>query len=369
MDTPDRKLPPVVRLPPRSNLDMVLSRGAHVATILLGLLAVIYMLKAGRFLLAPFTLAIVVGLMLGPVATRLERKGLAPAISAVVAVAIFLVAIAAFAVAVATPLSSWAGRLPQIWNELQFQLSGLREPLNTLRGVRDQIREITGGANVTVSVEDGSTVQDMVVLAPTLIAQVLIFLATLYFFLATRHETRVAILRLCADRRLRWRVAHIFRDVEEMVSNYLLSITLINAGLGLAVGLALWLAGLPSPALWGAMAGLLNFIIYIGPAVMAVILFGVGLATFDTLAGSLMPPLVYLTINAVEAQFVTPMVIGRRMTLNPFLIFLAVAFWLWLWGPTGGFVAIPALLIVHVVASNVLPSFHWLPWKATRRLP
>ncbi|WP_309085110.1 AI-2E family transporter [Chelativorans sp.] len=359
---------PAESLPPKSGYDTALTRGAQVAVISLGVVAFFAALYVGRFLLAPVSLAIVVGLMLSPLAQRLENRGIAPAVSAIVAVLVFILLVGVLSAAVAAPLTSWAGRVPQIWNELQFQLSSLSEPLDTIKGIREQIREATGGdANVTVSVDEGSPVESVAVLAPALLAQVLVFFASLYFFIATRNDTRMMVLRLCSGRRLRWRVAHIFRDVEELVSHYLLAITIINIGLGIAVGVALWLAGVPSAPLWGALAGLLNFVVYIGPAVMAVVLLGIGLASFDTFWGSLMPMLLYLVINGIEAQFVTPMVIGRRMTLNPFLVFLAVTFWLWIWGPIGGFVAIPALLVLFAIARNILPGFEWALSDERRR--
>jgi len=176
---------------------------------------------------------------------------------------------------------------------------------------------------------------------------------------ATRYQTRAAILRLCIGRRLRWRVAHIFREVEQLVSRYLLSITVINIAEGAAVGLALYLIGIPSALLWGAIAALTNFVVFIGPAIMVAILFMVGLAEFDTLGGSLLPVMVYLGINLLEAQFITPMVIGKTMTLNPFLVLLALIFWIWLWGPLGGFIAIPALLVVYAVIRNIVPGINW----------
>lgn len=356
-----RKKPPIVRLPPKSSLEVVLQRSSQSAIILMGLVVAVVALHYGRFLLAPAALAIVIGLMLGPLAARIERGGLPPVLSALFVTLAFVLLVGTLAILIAVPLTSWSRRLPQVWSELQFQLSSLREPLDTVRNMRDQIRAATGESGVTVTVEEGSAVEEVASLAPALIAQVLIFLAGLYFFVATRHETRLSILRLCVNRRLRWRVAHIFRDVEEAISRYLLSIALINTGLGLAVGTALFLVGVPSAALWGALAGLLNFIMYIGPAVMAVILFGVGLATFDTLSASFMPPLVYLSLNLIEAQFVTPLVIGRRMTLNPFVVFLAITFWLWLWGPIGGFVAIPALLAAGTIIANLVPASDWQP--------
>ncbi len=351
------------------DLKTLISSGSQLALLFMGLMVFVLTLHHARFLLAPLTLAIFIGLMLGPIASRLENRGLPSSLSAVTVVLIFIVLVSAFLIAIGTPLTAWADRLPQIWSELQLQLSSLRQPLNTVKELQEQIRSATGGSKVTVSVEEGSTMQDVAVLAPTLLAQLLLFFASLYFFVATRHQTRIAILKLCVDRRLRWRVAHIFRDVENAVSDYLLSISIINVGLGIAVSIALWLLGVPSAPLWGAMAALLNFVIYIGPAVMALVLFGVGLATFDTLTASCMPMLVYLGLNAIEAQFVTPTVIGRRMTLNPFIVFLAIAFWLWMWGPVGGFIAIPALLTVYAIAGNILPGIEPLAPARQERLP
>ena len=351
--------PPVVRLPPKSNFELILSRGSQIALIGLGLLGLAFALHAGKFVLAPVALAIIIGLMLGPIAARLEHRGLHSYLSAAVVVLLFMLLVGTLALILVAPLGYWAGRLPYIWSQLQEQLVQLQRPLELLKGIREEIREITGGEGLTVSVEDGSPVVSVATMAPAIGAQVLIFLASLFFFVATREATRIAVLRLCVNRKLRWRVAHIFRDVEGLVSRYLLSITAINLGLAVAVTLALWLVGVPQPALWGALAGLFNFVIYVGPAIMAVLLFGVGLATFDGFTGALMPPLVYLSLNLMEAQFVTPTVIGRAMTLNPFVVFLALAFWLWIWGPIGGFIAIPALLIAFAVARNILPGLDW----------
>lgn len=350
---------PVVRLPPKSNFEIILVRGAQVAMILVGFVAFVFALDAGEFILAPVGTGIVIGLMLGPVASRVERWGVPPGLSAAVVALLFIVAVTAFAAAVATPLSVWVGRLPQIWAELQAQLSQWREPLEAIQIAREEIRGITGGSDMSVSVEDGSAVESMAALAPALIGQIVLFFATLYFFVATRHQTRTAVLKLCFDRRLRWRVAHIFRDVERLVSRYLLSITVINIAEGIAVGMGLWAIGVPSAMLWGALAALSNFVVFIGPLVMTIVLFAVGLSEFDTLGGSLLPPLIYQAINLMESQFVTPGVIGRTLTLNPFLVVLALAFWIWLWGALGGFIAIPALLIAFAIIRNIVPNTGW----------
>ena len=353
------KKAPIVRLPPKSNVELLLLRSAQVAVIVMGLVTAVFALHAGEYILAPASLGIVLGLMLGPVATKLERRGLRPGVSASLVVILFILAICLFAAAVAAPLSFWLSRLPQLWSDLQLQLTELKAPLEALRNVRDQLRELTGGEGLTVSVDEGVGVESMAILAPAVIAQILIFFACLYFFVATRNQTRSAILKLCLDRRLRWRVAHIFRDVENMVSRYLLSISVINLAEGFAVGIGLHLIGVPSAALWGALAALTNFVVFLGPIVMVVILFMVGLTEFNSLGASLLPVAVYLGINVIEAQFVTPMVIGRTMTLNPFVVVLALIFWIWLWGPLGGFIAIPALLVVYAVIRNIVPGINW----------
>lgn len=350
---------PIVRLPPKPTIEVLLTQASQLSAVLLGILAFIWALHAGEYILAPIALGVVVGLMLGPLAARLERRGIPPGLSAGIVVIVFLLGVFLFALALASPLSVWIGRLPQIWADLRVQLSELKGPLDALKGMRDQLRELTGAEGVTVSVDEGMGVEGVAAFAPAFIGQVLIFFASLYFFVATRHATRAAVLRLCLNRRLRWRVAHIFRDVERMVSRYLLSISLINVAEGLAVGVGLYLLGIPSAFLWGALAALTNFIVFIGPAIMIGVLFMVGLTEYDTLGGSMLPVLVYLGINAIEAQFVTPTVIGRQMTLNPFIVLLALVFWIWLWGPLGGFIAIPALLIVYAIFRNIVPGLNW----------
>lgn len=349
----------VVRLPPKSNFEILLLRSSQASIIFIGLIAFVFALQAGEYILAPITLGIVVGLMLGPLASRIERQGAPPALSAFIVFVMFIVIVGLFALAVAAPLSLWTARIPQIWTGLQAQLAQFREPIESIRAARDEIRNITGGKGLTVSVDDSSPLESVATLAPSLLAQILIFLASLYFFVATRHQTRVAVLKLCFTRRLRWRVAHIFRDTETLVSRYLLSVSVINVVEGMVVGAGLYVAGVPSAALWGALAIVSNFVIFLGPLLMTVVLFAVGLSEFDTLAGALIPPLIYQAVNIIESQFVTPLVIGKAMTLNPFVVVLALIFWIWLWGPLGGFIAIPALLVVYAVVANIFPAAEW----------
>lgn len=338
------------------DLETLLANAARLALVAIGLLALIAALEYARMILAPVFLAVVIGLMFGPLSDRIERFGIPTWISALGVVALFLSLIAMTGTAFAVPLSDWMDKLPDIWARLQSQLTTWKGLVASFGGMQEELRSALGqSTGMKVDVDSTSPVESAVYFAPAFMAQVILFLASMYFFIATRKQFRETVLWLCPTSALRQSARRIFNDVEARVSRYLLSITAVNIGLGISVSLALWAIGVPSPMLWGLLAGVLNYVIYIGPAVMALLLTGVGLATSETTAGILAPPLVFLTLNLIEAQFATPAVLGRTMTLNPFVVLLAIALWIWLWGPVGGFIAVPSLLIVETVLINILP--------------
>ena len=348
--------PTAYPLQPATGFSQIFNNTASIATILIGLIALIVVLDIGQPILAPVALAVVIGLMFGPMADRLESLGLPPAASAIIVVLTFLILLLVFAVGFAVPLTDWVNRLPMIWARVQSIVADWRGVMKSVGELGEQLRDLTGsGSGMKVQIDESSTAADIAFLAPGILAQVLIFLASLYFFLSSRHTIRSGILRLCISRRLRWRVAHIFRDTENLVSRYLVAITFINIGLGAAVALVMFALGVPSPLLWGLLAAALNYVVYIGPALMAAILLGVGIATYTEFPWILLPTASYLFINFLEAQFVTPSVLGRQMTISPFIVFLTLVFWLWLWGPIGGFVATPLLLVVSVTIYHIVP--------------
>ena len=340
-----------------SQFDRLMTQSSRVAVMVVGALALVVALALGRVILAPVILAIVVGLMFGPVADALERRRIPPGLSAALVVLLFVGVLLVAGALFAAPLMAWVERGPALWTKLQTQLVGLRAPFETMGAIQDQLKTLLGSdAALTVKVQDGGPVQDVALMAPSVLADVLLFLFGLYFFLATRHNIRVSVLSLCFSRRMRWRSAHVFRDVELKISRFLLSATAINSGVGVATSLALWAFGMPSPLLWGAMAAVLNFIPYVGQAVMFAVLFAVGLGTQPTILWALLPVVTYAAINLTADQIVFPHLVGRALTLNPFVIFVSIAFWLWVWGPIGGFVAVPSLLIVQSIVMHIFPS-------------
>lgn len=353
----------------RAQFEHILLTTSQLAMILAGGVALAVALSLGKFILAPISLAIVIGLMFGPVADAMERRGMPSALSAGVVVLGFLALIGAAGMLFAAPISEWIARGPVLWQKLQQQLASFQEPLAALSGVQEQLKDaMGGGASMTVKVEDGGPVQDVALLVPSLLADILLFLAGLYFFLATRNNIRLTVLSLCFSRQLRWRVAHVFRDVETKVSRFLLSAAAINLGVGVATFLVMWAIGMPSPLLWGGLAAVLNFIPYIGQAVMLAILLAVGLGTHSDVLGIVLPVALYAAINITADQLVFPHLVGKALTLNPFVIFVSIAFWMWLWGPMGGFVAVPSLLVLQSLILHIFPSTVDVPKAVQRRL-
>src|SRR5690606_20849193 len=170
------------------------------------------------------SLAIVIGLMFGPVADAMEHRGTPAALSAGAVVIGFVALIGLAALLFAAPISEWIARGPMLWRKLVAQLASFQQPLEALSGIQEQLKDAMGSdASMTVKVEDGGPVQDMAFLIPQLLADVLLFLAGLYFFLATRHNIRLTVLSLCFSRRLRWRAAHVLAEVETKVSRFMLS--------------------------------------------------------------------------------------------------------------------------------------------------
>lgn len=336
------------------DFDRLLANTSHIALVVIGIFTVLVALSYARFFLAPIFLAVVIGLMLVPYARRMEAAGMSSGVSALISVVSLLALLTILGVGLAVPLSDWTERLPLIWARINDLISSWRDMI-AISKYQEILSELQlTEENMKVDLGDADTVKEAASKAPALLGQFLIFITSLYFFVATRDEFRASVLKLCFSRALRLRMARIFLDIELKVSRYLVQITLINIGLGVATTIAMWLIGVPSPVLWGVLAGLLNYVIYLGPALMAFILFMVGLSTGGTLFQVALPAMVFLGLNLTEAYFVTPQFLGRALTMNPFIVFLALAFWIWIWGPVGGFVAVPSLLITYTILTHVL---------------
>jgi predicted PurR-regulated permease PerM len=183
-----------------------------------------------------------------------------------------------------------------------------------------------------------------------------IFFGTLFFMLLGRSQLRRVLVVFFDAREDRLRMLRIMNDIEHNLTGYLSVVAVINIAVGICGGFAAWVAGLPDPVAWAVLGFILNFIPYIGALIMEAGLFMVGLVTFPTLSHALLAPLLFLVLATLEGHFITPSIIGHRLTLNPLTVFLSLVFWTWLWGPVGAFLAVPLLIMALVVVDHLFPE-------------
>ena len=183
----------------------------------------------------------------------------------------------------------------------------------------------------------------------------MLFFVTLIFFLAVEMDFRKYMVSFFATRDGKLRFIRIANDVEQNLASYVFVVTVINFCLGTAVAFGAWLFGFATPVLFGLLAMVLNYIPYIGPACMTVVLFAVGLVSFSSATYALVPPAAFVSLATLEGQFITPTVLGHQLTLNPLVVLLALAFWAWIWGPMGTFLAVPLTIIGLVTLHHLFP--------------
>jgi predicted PurR-regulated permease PerM len=331
--------------------DVWLSAGRG-ATIGIFLLLSGVFLYVARPILLPISAAAIIALTLAPLVRRAKRHGVPPWITALAIAALLLVALGVAATVMAGPVSEWIGRAPEIGATIKQRLSVLEPPLAALRELEGTL---FANNNNTVMVNSSSPnmVLPVVAFLTPAAGELLLFFGALMFFLVGQATLRANLVMLVSGRDAKLRFLKILNDVEHNLASYLTVVTIINAMLGTIVAAGAWLFGLPDPAIFGVLAAILNYVPYVGPAVMVIALFCVGLITFPSLGHALLAPLAFVVLTAMEGHFITPAIVGRRLTLNPLLILLALAFWTWMWGPIGALLAAP-LSIIGLVAFNHL---------------
>lgn len=310
-------------------------------------------LYIGRPILLPIMASAIVALTFAPVIKAAKRRGVSPWITAIVLVAIGIGALALAATALAAPVSEWIGRAPEIGTTIRAKLSVLDPPLAALRQLETTL--FGGEGNTPATAAPPNVVLPVVAFVTPAAGELLLFFGTLIFFLAGQIGLRNHLVSMFSERDTKLRFLKIMKDIERNLAGYLAVVTVINAAVGMIVAVGAWLIGIPNPAIFGLLAALLNYVPYVGPAIMVVALFCVGLVTFDSLSHAVIAPLGLIAVTTTEGHFITPTIVGRRLTLNPLLVILALAFWTWMWGPFGAFLAVPLAIIALVVVNHLFP--------------
>jgi len=343
---PDSKgeLPPVIR------------RTEVVAVALVGLLiiCIITGLYLARAFFLPITMAFIVGTMLSPAASFLERFRVPRAVAAVLIV-IAVCAGATFMIGLlASPVMEWSSKLPELGSLLKEKLHIFDRPLARWQ----EFQSMLGGPDTLSTLQLPKfdwVAPTLEFLSPTF-AELLLFIATLILFIASWRELRRALIMNFGDRPARLRTLRILNEIEEHLGNYLLMVTMINIGVGVATGLICAVTGMPNPAGLGALAAILNFIPIIGPVAMFAVLVVVGIVALPTIGAGLIAPALFAVMTFMEGHFLTPMIVGRRLALNALAVFVTLAFWTWLWGPMGAFLSSPLLIVALIVKEHLMPA-------------
>ncbi|MDH2357038.1 AI-2E family transporter [Bradyrhizobium sp. SSUT112] len=322
-------------------------------------LAVLASVYVASPIILPVVLAFVLQLILQPAVRLLERIALPRAVGALLAILLVMGALVGFVAAVSVPAATWAEKLPEGLPRLEIHLVVLKRPIDTLQKVIQQAEHVAdapGKNDSTVSVRRDLGLTGVLFAGMRAVLDGLFTTVLVLYFLLVAGEVFlrriVEILPNFADKR---QAVDISQQIEADISAYLVTITAMNAAVGVATAVAMYLCGLGDPLLWGATAFLLNYVPILGPLFGTVIFLLAGMLSFESLWWALLPPALYFGIHLAEGETLTPMLLARRFTLNPVLVILSLVFWFWMWGVPGAILAVPMLAILKIVSDRVRP--------------
>jgi predicted PurR-regulated permease PerM len=333
-------------------------KAERVAIVGLFSLGVLYTLYLARDLLLPIFLALLLSLLLRPVVKGLRRLRVPEALSAAVLVVVLLVGLVGAAFSLSEPATVWIKRAPVVMHQLEFKLGDLRESVESARRASHQIEQMAAAADdeaQAVVVRGPSLAEQALTQTQVILAQLFIVLVLLFFFLAGGRNMLEQLMGTMTNLEDRIHYATIAGTVQKNIAAYLATVTLINTALGLVTTGLMMALGMPNPGLWGVMAGFLNFIPYLGAGVSLMIIALVSALTFDSLLQIALPPMAFLALTTIEGNFLTPLIVGRRLTLNPIAVFLTILFWGWLWGIPGALMAVPILAVFKILCDAHKP--------------
>lgn len=328
-----------------------------VASAGLFLLATFYTLYLGREFFLPIAVAVFLKFLLTPPVRALKQIGVPAPIGAGVMLVLFFGAMGYGTYRVWTPAMDWVERAPTTLANAEVKLRSIRESVERLREAGEQVEAMASGDGSQTTGdsddEDPGLDEAIVQRAREFVVGGTVAAFLLFFLLAMDDLFLRKLAGVLPERSQQRKAVVIVREIERDLSHYVLVRTVTNVGFGAAVGVALWLLDMPNPVLWGVVAGVLNYVPYLGGLIGYVIVGLVALTAYETTGQALLAPGVYFLLNIIEGNVVTPAVLGRELTLNPVMIFVWLIFWTWIWGIPGALLAIPLLAMTKIVADNV----------------
>jgi predicted PurR-regulated permease PerM len=310
----------------------------------------------------PVFLACVAGMTLKPLIRWLSYCHIPPALSAGVVLCLLVAAVGIGFFQLGRPALTWMNEAPQHMTALRqrvqtmfpriARISQAAAAVNNLGATEEEKKEEQKKAP-TVEIKDSRGTSSILNWTGTLLVGIGETLVLVYLLLASGDLFLQKLVRLMPTLSDKKRAVEVSHEIQQNISNYLFSVSLINIGLGIVMSGGLYFMGVPNAAMWGMLVAVLNFVPYFGPVAGIILLATVGLLTFDTLWQGLLPPAWYLVLHLLEANLITPVLLGRRFTLNPVVIFVSLIFWTWLWGVPGALLSVPILVSIKVICDRV----------------
>ena len=331
-------------------------RGQSIQTTVLTVLAVLYTLYFAREFLIPIVFALLLNFLLSPVIRRLTRLHVRPPLSAAFVVLVLVAAIGGAVFELAGPAQRWAATAPESFAHAQGKLRSIIRPMQQVTKNVEQAADAVGGPSAkspAVVVQGPSVSSWLFGTTQRIVAGLVEIFILLYFLLAGGDLFLQKLIKVLPHFSDKLKAVEIARATEAAVSAYLTTALIVNVFEGTVVTVVLWLLRMPNALLWGALVMLLELVPYIGAATMVVVLGVAALATFDQLGRALLVPGSFLAINLLQANLVTPLLLGHRLTLNPVAIFVGLAFFFWIWGVPGAFVAVPLLATLKIFCDHI----------------
>jgi predicted PurR-regulated permease PerM len=319
-------------------------------------LAALYTLYFARAFFLPIVLAVLLDFLLSPLIRGLKRARIPEPLGAAMVIIAVLGTAGAAIYGLSGPAREWVTQLPDSMREAENRLRTLRSPVEQVTKTAEQVEEATKmdeGSTTEVVVKGPSLTERLFGTTQTIVTTAIEVIILLYFLLAAGDLFLQKLIKVLPQLRDKKKAVAIARETESSISTYLVTVTLMNIGLGLVVAAAMFLLGMPNPLLWGAMAALAEFVPYLGATALVGLLTLAGLVTFDQVGHALLVPVTYLGVNVLQSQFLYPMVLGHRLTLNPVAILVGLVFWWWIWGIPGAFLAVPILATFKIFCDHI----------------
>lgn len=317
-------------------------------------LLVPFVLQAGAVIFLPFVAAVILSIVLSPLADRLSAWGVPNIIASFLALALALAVLVLVLALILQPALDLFDRVPAMIAKISSEASQMRSNFDWLNDLNRQLSRLAGRTPAReVIVASPSVIEQVAFATPTVVLEVLLTLLVTFFMIEARMRLRRHLLLDRVSFGASLKAARTVRDVQDRVASYILTVALINFGVGAIVAIGAWALGMDAPIMWGGLAAVLNFLPYVGPLTMISVLALFSLGTNDGLLAGLAPPAAFLALHAIEANIVTPAILGARFTMNPVLILFSITYFSWIWGIAGALLSVPILITLTALLEHI----------------